>query len=387
MQRLILAFLAFFGGVSLMSAQSIDFLPMLPPEAMQRSAIEQKPVMFMAYQKTCGHCEKMLEEVFVDTAVSNFYNAHFLNIKIDMLDQEMAKLYIPKYSISSFPTFIILNDKGDVLAQYVGEFKAEEFINQGKLALDPEKQLPYLRAQFEKNRADSVATYEYLLGLARGRLSTQNVANQYFAANGNTLETNAYNWKILSMSVSDMTSPVFQFMRAHKDDFAAASSIKKVERKFYLTAAYNLQTSISQNDTTRYNIQRNNAKLLNLHTVDSLIFVSDLNIYEKNKMWPQYVASAKNGAEKYVWYDVNLLRRIAENICANSDDPSALQKGANCAVRSAELKPDYFNNLAAARIYEKLGYIDLAKKYGQRAVDEGVKKNMNVTEAARIAAL
>lgn len=387
MQRLITAFLAFLGGISLVFAQNIDFLPMSPEEAMKRSTIEQKPVMFMAYQKTCGHCEKMLNEVFTDTAVSHFYNTHFLNVKIDMLDQEMAKMYIPKYSISSFPTFIILNDKGDVLAQYVGEFKADEFINQGKLSLDPEKQLPYLRAYFEKNKADSTATYEYLLGLARGRLSTQQVANQYFAANNHTLETNAYNWKIVSMSVSDMSSLVFQFMVAHKDAFAAATSLKKVERKFYLTAAYNLQVAISQNDTARYNTQRNLAKQLKLNTVDSLVFVSDLNIFEKNKMWPQYVASAKNGAEQFVWYDVNLLRRIAENIYEHSDDASTLQKGANYAVRSAELKSDYFNNLAAARIYEKLGYTDLAKKYAQRAVDEGVKKNMNVSEAARIAAL
>lgn len=56
-------------------------------------------------------------------------------------------------------------------------------------------------------------------------------------------------------------------------------------------------------------------------------------------------------------------------------------KGANYAVRSAELKPEYFNNLSAAKIYYKTGYDDLAKKYAKQAIVEGKKKGMNVNEA------
>ena len=385
MHRLFFAFLVWISATVITPAQTINFEPMSPEVAIALSAQQNKPVLFMAYQGTCGHCEKMINEVFPDTSVSTFYNANYICVKIDMLDQHEAKKYIPKYNISSFPTFIILNGRGDVLSQYVGEFKPSEFVKQGKLALDPEQQLPYLRKRFETAPADSVATYQYLLALSRGRLSTQPIANQYFASNNNRLDFSAYNWKIVSMSVSDMSSPVFQYMVANKDSFALASSLKKVERKFYLTAAYNLQVAVSNNDTTQYYRQRNMAAKLKLFTVDSLIFVNDLNLAEKYKQWPRYIATARNGAEQYVWTDANLLRRIADNFYENSEDATVLQKGANCAVRSGELKPDYFSNLSAAKLYLKLGYTDLAKKYAQRAVDEGAKKNMNVTEAARIA--
>lgn len=339
----------------------------------------------MAYQKTCGHCEKMINEVFPDTSVSNFYNSKYICVKIDMLDQNMAKKYIPKYNLSSFPTFIILNRKGEVLSQFVGEFKPAEFLHQGQLALDPAQQLPMLRAQFEANSADSTSTYAYLLALSRGRLSTQGVANTYFKANGEQLEISAFNWKIVSMSVSDMSSAVFQYMVSNKEKFAEITSLKKVERKFYLTAAYNMQVAVSSNDTSNYFKQRKLSETLQLHAVDSLIFVNDLNIFEKNKLWERYLNVAAKQAELYVWTDANLLRRIAENIYEHAEERSVLQKGANCAVRSAELKPDYFSNLAAARIYYKMGSVELAKKYAQRAVDEGNKKNMNVTEAAKIA--
>lgn len=375
-----LIFTVFISG-SLLFGQSINFEPMSLEDALTESGKTGKPVLFMAYQSTCSHCEKMLNEIFPDTAVSNFYNANFINVKVDLLDQAMAKKYIKQFYITSFPTFVILNSKGETLYQFVGEFKGSEFVKQGKLALDPQNQIPTNRIAFEKNMADSTACYNYLLVLSRGRLSTQGVANSYFAANNKQLEINTTNWKILSMSVSDMESEVFKFMLSHRNDFAQVMTAKKVDRKFYLTAAYNLQTPASNNDTTNYFKMRNIAATFGMPIIDSLILVNDLNVYEKNKRWDDYINAAKSGAEKYLWNDSNTLRRISDNFYEHSDDKSTLMKGANYAVRSAELKPEYFNNLSAAKIYYKTGYDDLAKKYAKQAIVEGKKKGMNVNEA------
>jgi len=137
MQRLIFAFLLWMGTLAISRSQTINFQPMSPEAAVAASAQQNKPVLFMAYQGTCGHCEKMINEVFPDTSVSNFYNANYICVKLDMLAQNEAKKYIPKYNISSFPTFIILNGKGEVLSQFVGEFKPSDFVKQCKRALDP----------------------------------------------------------------------------------------------------------------------------------------------------------------------------------------------------------------------------------------------------------
>ena len=384
MQRIITFFAALIISFTALNAQGIDFQPMSLEDALISSAKSQKPVFFMAYQSTCGHCEKMMKEVFPDTAVSNFYNANFICLKVDMLDQNEAKKYIRRFYISSFPTFVILNAQGEVLSQYVGEFKAQEFLNQGQIALKPEQQLPPLRAAFEANPADSIACYKYLLALSRGRLSTQPIANTYFRANGNTLAFTTNNWKIISMSVSDIESPIFKYTLANRDSFALASSVKKVDRKLYLAAAYNMQTDISLGDTSAYFHHRDIAKTFALHTIDSLIFVNDINTYEKYKLWDRYVSTARTGAETFVWDDANMLRRIADNMLQYGNEKSAYIKGANFAVRSAELKPDYFSNLSAAKLFQKAGYSEQAKKYAQAAVDEGNKKNMNVSEATMI---
>ena len=72
------------------------------------TAAEKKPVLFMAYQSTCGHCEKMLNEVFVDTALANFYNKTYICIKEDLLQPEKAKSYLKRFYITSFPTFFTM---------------------------------------------------------------------------------------------------------------------------------------------------------------------------------------------------------------------------------------------------------------------------------------
>ncbi|MGB4931215.1 MAG: hypothetical protein WBP43_14660, partial [Chitinophagales bacterium] len=59
---LTLIFTVFMSG-SLLFGQSINFEPMSLEDALTESGKTGKPVLFMAYQSTCSHCEKMLNEI------------------------------------------------------------------------------------------------------------------------------------------------------------------------------------------------------------------------------------------------------------------------------------------------------------------------------------
>ncbi|MFI5171169.1 MAG: thioredoxin family protein [Chitinophagales bacterium] len=377
-------FLVLIAATFLSSAgfsQGINFRPISLQEAITVSATENKPVFFMAYQGTCGHCEKMLHEIFPDTALSNFYNKNYICIKEDLIDQEKAKAYVRKFYITSFPTFIILNNKGETLYQFVGEFKVSEFIKQGTLALNPDNQLPHVKIAFDNNPADSTACYNYLLVLSRGRLSTQPVANMYFNANNKTLEFTNSNWKIFSMSVSDMESEIFKYVLAHQKEFGDVVTPKKVERKIFLTATYNLQSAVNANDTINYFRNRKSAEQLHIYLVDSVIFMNDLNLFEKNKQWNRYMATAITGAEKYVWTDANMLRRITDVFLNHDTENEMIQKIIPVGVRCAELKPEYYNFLAAAKVFLRAGDKANANLYAQKAKEIGEKNQMNLSEA------
>jgi thioredoxin-related protein len=370
-----------FAGLSNSLFAQFQFQNLTLQEAVNKSAAENKPVFLMMYQSTCGHCEKMLNEVMPDSSIVNFYTAHFICIKAEMLTDPDAQKLAKHFYVQSFPTYAIIDKNAETIFQFVGEFKAADFVKMGELALQPDQQLPNLKSNFLLHTSDSVACYNYLTGLSRGRLATQPVVNIYFTAIKDHFEYSLYNWKIFSMAVSDMESEVFQFMRLHRKEFAEIVTQKKVDRKLYLTAAYNLQTTSGANDTTAFNKIKKLSLELGLTQVDSMVFITSLNLAEKNKQWPQYISNAISGGEKYGWGDATLLRRMSETIYQNTTDKSQLQKAANFAVRSAELKPDYFSNLSAAKIYLKMGYKDFAKKYADAAIDLGSKNNINVSEA------
>ncbi len=364
----------------LFAQPSINFRTVSLAEAQTAAAKEHKLVLLMTYQSTCGHCEKMLNEVFPDTAIGNFYNANYVALKEDLLDKEKAQFYLKKFYITSFPTFIILNSSGELLYQFVGEFKKDEFIKQGRLALDPENQIPTVKSRFEMNKKDSVACYQYLLVLSRGRLATQPVANQYFDANNKELEFTMPNWRIISMSVSDMESDVFKYMIAHQAEFGAVATQKKVDRKIFLTAAYNLSSPASANDTLVYFRNRKSAAALHIRTIDSLIFVNDLMVFEKNKMWDHYISTAKAGGEAFVWSDATVLRRMSENIYDHSDAGGLQPEAVKFITHSVELIPNYAAELMAAKIYLKTGDKAKAKTYALQAKDLGMRNNMNLSE-------
>ncbi|MFN0275096.1 MAG: thioredoxin family protein [Chitinophagales bacterium] len=363
--------------------QGIKFREISFKESLGFAATENKPVLLMSYEKTCGHCEKMLTEVFIDSTLGDFFNANFVSIKKELSEPEGGTL-AKKFFITSFPTFVILNKEGDVLYQFVGEFKGEDFLKQGQQALIKENQMPYLQDQFENNMYDSTACYKYLQALSKGRIPTQEVVERYFEANKNNFEISTGNWKILSTGVSDISSAPFSFILKNKEDFAKVVTQKKVDRKIYLTCAYNLQTAANANDTILYFSRREVAMQFYNDRVDSLIFVNDLSIYEKHKQYTKYLDRAFYGTAAYTWNDATQLRRIGEMFLLKTSDTNYLAKALTFAVRSVDLKPDYFNTILAAKLALKLEDKIQAKNFAEQAKMYAEQRKTSTTEAESI---
>lgn len=349
-------------------------------DALKQSSELHKPVLLMCYEDWCGHCEKMMHEVFIDSALIDFYNKNYLFKKQDMTSGSGPQIS-KKYYISSYPTFIVLDSVGETLYQFVGEYKAEDFIEQGKLALLPEHQIPYLKKQYQEQLHDSTSCYQYLQALSRGRLPTQHVVDDYFKENKNVFEYSSGNWKILSIGVSDISSEAFQFILNHQEEFSDVVSKKKVDRKIYLTCAYNLLTAANAYDTLTYFSKRKTVENYQMHLVDSLIFVTDLNIYEHFKNRQSYQQTALSGTEKYVWTDAVKLRKIAEYLYYNFNDETTLLKAKEFSQQSIFLKPDYYNALLKAKILFKTNDKAGAKKAAEEAKVLAEKTRSNTSEA------
>ncbi len=103
-------------------------------EALKEAAKQKKILFVDAYASWCGPCRWMANNVFTQEEVGKFYNEKFVNYKFDMEKGE-GPVFAGNYKVTAYPTFIYLDNKGNVKYRTLGARSAEEFISEGKKAL------------------------------------------------------------------------------------------------------------------------------------------------------------------------------------------------------------------------------------------------------------
>ena len=99
---------------------------------------ENKLLFVDCYTSWCSPCRYMEKNIFNLPEVAEFYNSHFICWKVDT-----EKLHNPadiaafsNYHILAWPTFLFLNEKGEIMHRAIGADSASNFIELGKTALD-----------------------------------------------------------------------------------------------------------------------------------------------------------------------------------------------------------------------------------------------------------
>ncbi|WP_435525437.1 thioredoxin family protein [Chryseobacterium indoltheticum] len=115
-----------------------------------------------AYAVWCGSCKLMVKNIFPLKPVGDYYNANFVNAKIDMEKGEGIDL-AKKYNVKVFPTYLFINGDGEEVHRTIGYVEEKDFIQFAMDAGDPNKRLTALKQKFEKGEKDA----EFLLNLSR----------------------------------------------------------------------------------------------------------------------------------------------------------------------------------------------------------------------------
>ncbi|MFY0643585.1 MAG: DUF255 domain-containing protein [Bacteroidia bacterium] len=112
------------------SATGIEFYHNLE-EAKKIAKKENKMIFLDGYASWCGPCKMMDKRVFQNQQVAHFYNANFINVKIDM--DKNVKLR-NEYKIRAYPTLLYLNADGSVIQKKVGFHDSGDFLKLGEKA-------------------------------------------------------------------------------------------------------------------------------------------------------------------------------------------------------------------------------------------------------------
>ncbi|MEN8155285.1 MAG: thioredoxin domain-containing protein, partial [Acidobacteriota bacterium] len=111
-------------------SQGIKFNPINFEEALALAEKENKLIFIDFYTDWCAPCKGMEKNVFPDVKVGELYNKEFINLKLNG-DKE-GRPTVKRYGITSYPTSLFVNNKGEVVFKKVGAQNIESIIKMGK---------------------------------------------------------------------------------------------------------------------------------------------------------------------------------------------------------------------------------------------------------------
>ena len=91
-------------------------------EAFSKAVAENKPLFVDYFASWCFPCMEMEKGTFSDPGLRRYLKEHFVPLKIDCTQETaQCKEMVEKYSVIGWPTFLILNPKGEVVESLVGK--------------------------------------------------------------------------------------------------------------------------------------------------------------------------------------------------------------------------------------------------------------------------
>lgn len=381
----ILVIITLIFSANLIAQEAINFIDSSYESAYQHAKKDKKLLFIFLYDLECSHCENMRKNVLTQKPVYEFLNKNFINFKLDSKSQEGMQ-FIQKNKVPSFPAFLFRDSAGVDVVNFTGEMSATEFIEEASNALNPLKYQPVLEAAFNKDTTNGINCLAYLNSLKRSIQKDQmeSIAKRYLSTQAETQLLSVLNWKVMALGVNDLQSKEFEFIRAHKNEFIQLTSQKRFEIKVNSVVKKEMKQALDFNLVEAYSKNHTIAESLQVRSVDSILFLFDVQFYEKTKNWKAYEKVVEKDVKNFGWENKKMLNEIASNYYRSLSTKENLLFAITLAKRSNEIDNMYNSNYLIAKLYSKLKDVKNAKLYAKRAFDVATTKNIDKAEILKL---
>ena len=119
MKRILLFSILCVLGLQLAAAQGIQFFGGSWKEVMAEAKSTGRPVFIDVYTSWCMPCKKMAKETFTQKEVGDYFNANFVNYKIDAEKGEGITI-ARQYKVTAYPTCLFVLPNGKLVHSFLG---------------------------------------------------------------------------------------------------------------------------------------------------------------------------------------------------------------------------------------------------------------------------
>jgi thioredoxin-related protein len=189
-------------------------------EVLAKAKKENKMIFMDCYTSWCGPCKLLAKKVFPQKEVGDYFNEHFVSIKVDMEKGEGIEL-AKKYEILSYPTLLFMNADGKVLHKGVGALSAEALIADGKIAIDPNQRIDGLAKKYANGERGEAFIAKYIQLLKKEyQLDEMEKVGREFLANYPIEKIDSEDtFTILSITGVEGRSKEYNYLIANKAKF------------------------------------------------------------------------------------------------------------------------------------------------------------------------
>ncbi|MGC3979431.1 MAG: thioredoxin domain-containing protein [Paludibacteraceae bacterium] len=310
-------------------------------DALTKAKAENKLVFIDAYASWCGPCKMMAAKIFPLEEVGNYYNTHFINLKLDMEALENLEI-AKKYDVKAYPTYLFLNADGEVAHRALGGMPAEEFIKVAQTAGDSENNALALTKKI-KSGDKSAQTLKKYLELNPYDTENEQLAVDYFDSLTDSQKIDKEAWEIFNEYIQNPKSAPFQYFLTNRAKFETKIGKKEVETKLM-----NLFVQTYYKDKANFE---------SLKSIDLALFEKTKEVVNLNEAYGKF---RRNGNDKGIWTnfinvatpyldnkstDTQELNRIAWIVYENYkkfNDTQSLKSALGWAKKAHGLAPDDF---------------------------------------------
>lgn len=362
MKSLCLALLCSAFSLSLIGQAGIQFEDSDWETVLAKAKAENKLVFLDAYATWCGPCKMMDKEVFSQAEVGDYYNAKFVNAKIDMEKGEGLAL-AEKFQIQAYPSLLFVGSDGEMVHQAIGFRDSEGFLALGKEALQPEMQLGTMAKRFSEGERDPAFLEAYAeAAIGAGAPEGPEAAAAYLETQSDWTES----MDLVFQAAQTAEGPLFDFIIEHREAYEERYNPAYVGSMIQRMILRTLRPDEGE-DALMAQAESLFQKAYP-GSAGPLFSNFKMNYFRMAGQNDKYALAAVDYIDNYGADDANELNNTAWSFYELVEDKAMLKKALKWAQRSVALEDAYYNNDSLAALYYKLGQKKKAQKAAAHAI-------------------